>query len=354
MTINERRPEIPKFPREQYAIQRQVAQNYIRVRDYLIAELSKETTAPRHKIKQHVSIHMQDLREGLVLSIQALTEQAVMDAYAQTILLLADELTDEEADEYADKETDTKKKETDALQKYGLPLLFVYEVSKRKKAKQPITLAVARNILQKEEKPAYKEKATEVSAAITERVVRAVDVNEIAFRQVADDVLSDRSQLKMMESVNNSAGADLLRQNITKKGIAARIRDNGQVGLVDEAGRRWKLGHYVNTTIKTEINNAYIESVVESGKEIGADLAVISSHGAKDDCRKWEAVIISMTGKTPGYPTYQDAKASGEIWHPNCQHSVHLIRNTDLLHKDDIAKDKEQRKAIAERLNLNN
>lgn len=70
-------------------------------------------------------------------------------------------------------------------------------------------------------------------------------------------------------------------------------------------------------TVITQFGNeVYEDMMVESGR----DLARISSHGAPDRCRKWEGKIISITGATPGYPTLQDSKDSGDIWHPRCRH----------------------------------
>src|SRR5690606_31642181 len=38
-------------------------------------------------------------------------------------------------------------------------------------------------------------------------------------------------------------------------------------------------------------------------------------------CRLWEGKVLSITGRTPGYPTVDQARADG-LWHPNCTHGT--------------------------------
>lgn len=61
------------------------------------------------------------------------------------------------------------------------------------------------------------------------------------------------------------------------------------------------------------------------------DLAVISYHGAKDFCGKFEGMVISLNGATPGYPTYAELRGMGLIFRPNCKHSVNALRDISLL-----------------------
>lgn len=88
--------------------------------------------------------------------------------------------------------------------------------------------------------------------------------------------------------------------------------------------------------IKTKNNDAFKQGIMERAKEEGMDLAIISDHSADDACSKWEGVIISMSGETEGYPSYAEARASNQVFHPNCEHTLHPIRSEDDLHSDDI------------------
>ena len=90
--------------------------------------------------------------------------------------------------------------------------------------------------------------------------------------------------------------------------------------FVNKIGSRYNSKSYFEMLGRTVIsqfgNEVYQDTLIEHG----IDLARISAHGATDRCRKWENRIISLTGATPGYPTLQDSKESGDIWHPRCKH----------------------------------
>lgn len=99
--------------------------------------------------------------------------------------------------------------------------------------------------------------------------------------------------------------------------------------FVNRRGAKYDSEFYFRTLVKTfgqEFRNSiYIDSLVENK----IDLVKISSHGAKDRCRRWEGVIISLTGSTKGYPTFEQSRLSGDIWHPNCRHFLIPVGGED-------------------------
>lgn len=110
-------------------------------------------------------------------------------------------------------------------------------------------------------------------------------------------------------------------RSVTKK-VTADLRQAG-VAVIDKAGRRWKLEDYARVVVTTKLSEAHREGAIEKGVAEGFDLARISAHGAKDACRSFEGALVSLTGKTPGYRTVAELRASGLIFHPFCKHSVH-------------------------------
>lgn len=92
--------------------------------------------------------------------------------------------------------------------------------------------------------------------------------------------------------------------------------------FIDKAGRRWDSGKYFEVLAISVMQNARREAYIESCAREGHDLVLISAHGAPDRCSRWENKTISLTGKTIGYPTYAQSKASGDIWHPRCRHRL--------------------------------
>lgn len=115
--------------------------------------------------------------------------------------------------------------------------------------------------------------------------------------------------------------------------IAAAIKEilrrEGLHVLVDKSGRKWTFDHYTNMLIRTKAVEARNIGLGNRIAENGYDLVEVSNHNSKhEECRRWEGKILSFTGKTPGYPTYNQALQDG-LFHPNCQHSINVI-NFDL------------------------
>lgn len=115
-------------------------------------------------------------------------------------------------------------------------------------------------------------------------------------------------------------------KSLTKKGLSERVTEDGFVGIIDKVGRKWDLRRYSDMVVRTKLQQAHTEGVRVQGIERGIDTAVISSHNAPDACGKYEGMIISLNGLTPGLLTYEQIWRGNECFHPNCGHSVLLIR----------------------------
>ncbi len=106
---------------------------------------------------------------------------------------------------------------------------------------------------------------------------------------------------------------------------AQRIRENlaehGITGFVDKAKREWSMRTYAEMAARTVAMEAHLEGTKNRLLEHGSDLIKISSHSKPCSyCRPWEGKILSLTGKTPGYPTLEEAKAA-KLFHPRCKHA---------------------------------
>lgn len=139
-------------------------------------------------------------------------------------------------------------------------------------------------------------------------------------------------------------------EGLTNPQMAERMRNRivGQVGqfqFIDSAGRNWSADNYfgmLNRTMHAEAaRNSYIDAATT---EAGFDLYQIeggitgsSANNPNDPCDAWAGRIISMTGNTKGFPTYQDAKDAG-VFHPRCSHFIRAILPSEIPG----AKDKER------------
>jgi hypothetical protein len=107
--------------------------------------------------------------------------------------------------------------------------------------------------------------------------------------------------------------ADSVAGEISKKGIY----------LIDSAGRKWDITNYSELYARTESMNTYNEGVADQMLQHDTDLAYITSYASCncDICLEWEGKVVSLTGKTKGYPTLEDAYADG-VFHPRCKHRI--------------------------------
>lgn len=93
-------------------------------------------------------------------------------------------------------------------------------------------------------------------------------------------------------------------------------------GYIDNRGYRWDSKTYFDVLTRTMLIEAERSTASAVLIETGNDLARITSVPTNDECRNWIGKVVSLTGKTKGYPTLEQVKATGEIFHPRCRHSL--------------------------------
>jgi hypothetical protein len=106
------------------------------------------------------------------------------------------------------------------------------------------------------------------------------------------------------------------------KGI---FQERGIFYLVDKGNHTWTLDRYTEMLIRTKAVEARNRGLINRVVENDYDLVQVSDHfGECDLCAPWEGRILSLTGRTPGYPTVDEASAQG-LFHPNCRHAINTI-----------------------------
>lgn len=114
-------------------------------------------------------------------------------------------------------------------------------------------------------------------------------------------------------------------EGITRRQAYRKLRDRILIRdpkflFTDRAGRKWATSDYLNMLTHTVISNTLREIYANTCTNEGHDLVKVTQNGAKDACRNWEGKVLSLTGATTGYPTVEDARTTGEIFHPRCRH----------------------------------
>lgn len=94
--------------------------------------------------------------------------------------------------------------------------------------------------------------------------------------------------------------------------------------ITDSLGRRWKMKTYVdmlvNTTMMEATNRALINDAIDAGVHLGQ---ITIAPGTKDSCRIHEGSLVRLDESVDApYPTYDELKASGTIFHPQCRHRI--------------------------------
>lgn len=115
----------------------------------------------------------------------------------------------------------------------------------------------------------------------------------------------------------------------------AALKDPSSTTFVDRAGRTWDTETYLMMNIRTNSMKVFNESIQAQAVEGGDDLVRVTS-GGDPDCRlcfPWEGRILSVTGRTKGLPTVDQAEAAG-LFHPNCTH--HLLPVDEEFARDEI------------------
>ncbi|MCX7924140.1 MAG: phage minor capsid protein [Clostridia bacterium] len=96
----------------------------------------------------------------------------------------------------------------------------------------------------------------------------------------------------------------------------------GITGFVDTVGRRWDMASYVEMAGRTLTAHAALQGHFDRQGEIGNDLVIVSSFGTTCPiCAPWGGKVLSISGKTAGYSTLDQAKSAG-LFHPNCKHTI--------------------------------
>lgn len=144
--------------------------------------------------------------------------------------------------------------------------------------------------------------------------------------RAAGKVMSDIVKAQISEELAQGVLTGSARRTISKQ-IIATIKQGGITGLIDKGGREWTLENYAEMLARTKMMEARNSGVSNKMIANGYDLVEItrgmSSHQA---CRKWEGRVVSLTGKTKGYPTLEDARKDG-VFHPRCQHHYNIVHS---------------------------
>ena len=152
---------------------------------------------------------------------------------------------------------------------------------------------------------------------------RLEDVVQVIGRQV-NDIYRELA----LENVRGTVvGYDTWKQ--TARRFREQLAERGVTGFKDRSGRMWNMRTYCEMHARTVCMEAHLQGTANRLVEQGHDLIKVSTHrGACPLCEPWQGKILSITGKTKGYPTLEEAKAA-KLFHPRCRHAYGLHIDLD-------------------------
>lgn len=154
--------------------------------------------------------------------------------------------------------------------------------------------------------------------AVTQNVDKKV---RAAVRKVTSEVMRNN----LTKGVNSTA---TLRRDIMAD-LRKQLGDSLNTGIIDAAGRRWRPSKYVDVLVRTKMMEAHKESTINEAISRDVFYGVISRHGAKDACAKWEGKVVKLTPDAPGDYVYIGDISRKELFHPFCKHLVTAIRKPE-------------------------
>ena len=123
------------------------------------------------------------------------------------------------------------------------------------------------------------------------------------------------------------ASAEDVTDETVRKGVLDALNSfakRGVTGFQDRAGRNWGLPEYTEMAVRTAVQRMSLMATIDAMFDQERDLCFTNPHaGSCPLCAPWEGKILSLTGRTPDYPTLQDAMLAG-LFHPNCAHVLQV------------------------------
>lgn len=159
-------------------------------------------------------------------------------------------------------------------------------------------------------------------------------------------VFTDRMGAGVIDALREATVGALRDQAVAGGSMKDLARDmaerwSGAAGgeaprFVDAAGRTWDTATYFQMSARTNTMRVYNDCLMDGvARATGGDLFRVSRHGGDPHCAcaAWQGVIYSYSGRTKGFPTYDDVRRGG-CFHPNCVHAPEAVDET--AHRDEI------------------
>lgn len=127
------------------------------------------------------------------------------------------------------------------------------------------------------------------------------------------------------KNISEMRDAFVLQKKKLTSGFMVTFRKYGVTYFTDKRGAKWTLERYINMATTTIMTSTNRQSFFAKSLEWGNDLVKIVHLNLTpecDLCRPFTNKVLSISGKTKGYMTVDEASQSGHLFSYNCDHTV--------------------------------
>ena len=164
----------------------------------------------------------------------------------------------------------------------------------------------------------------QAALVLAEAAYKRFDEVALTVGRRVDDIYKSLA----LENVRGSVAGYRTWQEVARN-YRNQLAEQGVTGFKDRAGHQWNMRTYSKMVARTTTMECMLEGTKNRLIEHGYDLVQVSKHYRPcDKCAPWEGRILSLTGRTPGYPTLEEAKVAG-LFHPHCRHTYSLHIDLD-------------------------
>lgn len=146
-----------------------------------------------------------------------------------------------------------------------------------------------------------------------------------SFNLVNSTMLEQSKQI-YLDIINQTTAKVLAGVSTPRQALVETVSkwvEKGVPALIDRSSRQWSTEGYVNTVLRSMVNNVANDMQEARMDEYECDLVEISSHsGARPKCAKYQGKIYSRSGRSRKYPPLRETSI-GEpdgLFGINCRH----------------------------------
>jgi len=167
------------------------------------------------------------------------------------------------------------------------------------------------------------------STMMDRAAVKAGQLDPVMGGMLKQDI--DTLRKVVMDAQRLQAATGMTANEFRKTVQDEVLKSRGAWTFIDRAGRTWETKNYFNMLNRTLAAETSREAYRDTMTEAGYDLATIEGGigpNCCEACEKWAGKIVSITGKTKGYPSQDEAISEG-LFHPRCRHYLAVVLSGD-------------------------